>query len=104
VTAHQGLTGPQRQLFESKLTYTISGRLQHYAAQFKSANKINQTTYDRLVHLANLTAPNGGLLVEYDTVLNQLLVYLHQWAVDPQEPLYVETLRLAEQARQERRS
>jgi hypothetical protein len=100
--AHQGFTGSQRQLFESKLKYTGDATLSNYAVKFHSTGKIDQTTFDQLIHFNKITEPNSGLLVEYDTVLNQLLIYLHQWEVDPQAPLYLEVLRLAEQARQER--
>jgi hypothetical protein len=104
LAAHQGLTDRQQQLFEGKLDYVRrKGRLESYAANFRDNGKIDAATYDRLIALATLTKPNGGLLVEYDTVLNQLLIYLHQWGVDPQTPLYARTLQLAEQQRQERR-
>ncbi|TDV48710.1 DUF4157 domain-containing protein [Actinophytocola oryzae] len=104
LNAQQGLTAGQQSLFEGKLDYALRDRLKDYAAFYKSSNKIDAPTYDELIRLADLTKPNSGVLVEYDTVLNQLLVYLHRWGVDQQAPLYVETLRLAEQQRQERRS
>ncbi|GLZ42784.1 DUF4157 domain-containing protein [Actinokineospora sp. NBRC 105648] len=102
LAAHQGFSGNQEQLFSGKLDYTMRGKLEGYAMSFRNAGKIDEATFDHLLHLAELTKPNSGLLVEYDTVLNQLLVYLHQWGVDPRSPLYVEVLRLADQQRQER--
>ncbi|MFD1152019.1 eCIS core domain-containing protein [Saccharothrix hoggarensis] len=100
-----GLDNSQRRLFEGKLDYTLSKtRLMSYALSFKEKEKIDQATFDRIVHLDTLTKPNSGLLVEYDTVINQLLIYLHRWGVDPAEPLYVETRRIAGQQRGERQA
>ncbi|WP_067454301.1 eCIS core domain-containing protein [Actinomadura macra] len=105
LNAHQGLAASQEQLFEYKLDYMVEeNRLGHYATNYRNSRKIDQATYDRIMALNTLTGRNNGLLVEYDTVLNQLLVYLHQWGVDPETPLYAETLGFAEDARRERRS
>jgi hypothetical protein len=102
--AHQGMSWAQRELFASKLNYAGAKSLGGYADSFLIANKIDQATHTRLKGIENLTAPNSAVLVEYDTVINQLLVYLHQWGVPQASPLYVEVLRVARQQRRERRN
>lgn len=99
---HQGLTWDQRDLFGKKLKYAGEKSLLKYAADFRVRDLIDVPTYNQLRQIDALTAGNSGLLVEYDTVINQLLIYLHMWGVPQDSPLYVEVLRVAEQQRQER--
>ena len=71
---------------------------------FLRAGRIDQATHTRLAQIENLTQPDSAVLVEYDTVINQLLVYLHRWGVPPTSPLYAEVLRVADEQRQQRRN
>ncbi|MGH3624008.1 MAG: DUF4157 domain-containing protein [Sciscionella sp.] len=91
-------TPTQQSLIESKLTYGSSPtRVQHYIANFQAAGKIDQATVDRISHWVTIAGDRTGLMVEYDTVLNQMLVYLQLWGIDPSNAFYVR-LRQAAQA------
>lgn len=104
LNAHQGLSEDQRSLFASKLDYAGRKRLNVYADNFLRSNRIDPATHARLVQIEHLTAPNSAVLVEYDTVINQLLIYLHRWGVPQTSPLYAEVLRVAEEQRRQRHS
>ncbi len=98
------LTEDQKNLFRSKLTYATDPAkgVGRYAMLFKG--KLDDATYQRLMQIEKLSAPNSSTLVEYDTVVSQLLVYLHRWGVDPANPLYTAVTQLATELRNDRRA
>ncbi|MFY4720726.1 DUF4157 domain-containing protein [Streptomyces sp. LaBMicrA B280] len=98
------LTPDQANLFESKLTYATDPAkgVGRYAAQFK--DKLDAATHQRLMEIEGLTSPNSSTLVEYDTVVTQLLVYLHRWGVPQTDPLYTAVTQLATELRNDRRA
>ena len=66
--------------------------------------KLDAATYQRLLEIEALSAPNSSTLVEYDTVVTQLLVYLHRWGVPQTDPLYTAVAQLATELRNDRRA
>ena len=88
----------QQDLVEEKLTYGGDPtRVQRYVSTFRTAGKIDQSTADRVNHWISLVGDRTGLMVEYDTVLNQMLVYMQMWNIDASNAFYVR-LRQAAQA------
>jgi len=100
----QSLTDRQRELFDAKVKYAVEPMkgVGRYAALFKSSGKIDDPTFQRLTHIEQLSAPNSSLLVEYDPVVTQLLVYLQRWGVGQQDPLHAEVMRIAGRLRNDR--
>ena len=100
----QSLTDQQRELFDAKVKYAAEPMkgVGRYAALFKSSGKIDDPTFQRLMHIEQLSAPASSLLVEYDPVITQLLVYLQRWGVGQQDPLHAEVMRIAERLRNDR--
>ncbi|MFE2382134.1 eCIS core domain-containing protein [Streptomyces misionensis] len=98
------LTAAQSDLFRAKLDYASDPQkgVGRYAASFKSHGKIDEPTYQYLMRVELLTAKKSSVLVEYDTVITQLLVYLHRWGVAHDHPLYAEVARLAARLRSDR--
>jgi hypothetical protein len=94
----------QKQLVGGKLHYAEDpGKgVGRYAVQFHASRKIDDPTFHRLKQIEDLAKPDSSVLVEYDTVITQILVYLHQWQVDQQDPLYVAVMNLAGQLRRDR--
>ncbi|MDO0924666.1 DUF4157 domain-containing protein [Streptomyces sp. TG1A-8] len=100
----RALTTEQEGLVAAKLQYAVEPKkgVGRYAMSFKAHDRIDDPTYQRLMHIEQLSAPNSSVLVEYDTVITQLLVYLHQWGVDQQEPFHAAVMRLAARLRADR--
>ncbi|MEU3536299.1 MULTISPECIES: DUF4157 domain-containing protein [Streptomyces] len=98
------LTSAQQDLFEDKLKYAThpAKGVGRYAAFFK--DKLDPATHQRLLDIEDLTSPNSSTLVEYDTVVTQLLVYLHRWGVPQADPLYTAVTQLATELRDDRRA
>ncbi|MFY1701233.1 hypothetical protein ACN28G_05775 [Micromonospora sp. WMMA1923] len=102
LTADKQLTAAQRSLFASKLQYVQEqATVGVYAERYYSFGKIDAATRDRLVGVDALIA-NSGVLVEFDTVINQLLVYLQMWKISTTTPLHARVLAIAEQQQQQR--
>jgi hypothetical protein len=102
LAADETLTADQKDLVQRKLDYAktpVKG-VARYAANLRST--IDDATYERLKQIEELSKPNSSVLVEYDTVVTQILVYLHRWEADQQQPFYVEIMRLAAQLRADR--
>ncbi|MEW2119942.1 hypothetical protein AB0945_33120 [Streptomyces sp. NPDC005474] len=94
----------QQSLLEEKLVYgSRPQRLEMYASSFEKAGKITTAQHDRLIGWGKAAGDASGTLVEYDTVLNQMLIYLHMWHTSQDNPFYV-LLRAAAQAAYGRRS
>ncbi|MFD3802128.1 DUF4157 domain-containing protein [Streptomyces sp. NPDC058611] len=98
------VTGRQRSLIENKLEYmTKNGQMGKYVAGFKAKlNAEDETRTQMLEALAREESEASASLVEYDTVLTQLLVYLHSWRVPVDHPFYREVRRLAQAQREGR--
>ncbi|KIF67429.1 hypothetical protein HY68_00400, partial [Streptomyces sp. AcH 505] len=94
----------QHELLEEKLVYGAQPhKLEQYASSFEWAGKITAAQKERLVGWGKAAGEASGTLVEYDTVLNQMLIYLHMWQTSQDNPFYVR-LREAAQAAYDRRS
>lgn len=99
-----GFSDFQQRMLEEKLVYGgAGGKLKKYADSFAAAGKITPEQQAQLIAWDAAAGPASGTLVEYDTVINQMLVYLHLWETDPNHPFYVE-LRAAAQVAFDRRS
>ncbi|MEV1082696.1 hypothetical protein AB0I98_31460 [Streptomyces sp. NPDC050211] len=94
----------QQEMLQEKLVYGAQPRtLERYAHNFERSGKITTAQKERLVGWGEAAGNASGTLVEYDTVLNQMLIYLHMWQISQNNPFYVR-LRAAAQAAYERRS
>ncbi|HKR51716.1 MAG TPA: hypothetical protein VJT72_19460 [Pseudonocardiaceae bacterium] len=92
-------TPTQQGLIESKLTYGSSPtRVQSYIASFTAAGKIDKDTVDRINRWVSSAGDRTGLMVEYDTVLNQMLVYMEVWGIDRSNAFYVRLREAAQVA------
>ncbi|MFD5347242.1 hypothetical protein ACFWJY_26625 [Streptomyces anulatus] len=99
-----GFSDFQQRMLEEKLGYGgESGKLKKYADSFAAAGKITPEQQAQLTAWDAAAGQASGTLVEYDTVINQMLVYLHLWETDQNHPFYVE-LRAAAQVAFDRRS
>lgn len=84
-----GFAPDQLQLLQEKLDYgTEGGKLARYATAFRTAGKITEEEKTRLIGWDAAAGANSGTLVEYDTVLNQMLVWLHMWRIPQQNAFY----------------
>uniref|UniRef100_A0AAU3HYM8 Uncharacterized protein n=1 Tax=Streptomyces sp. NBC_01393 TaxID=2903851 RepID=A0AAU3HYM8_9ACTN len=94
----------QQGMLEEKLGYGAQPqKLEQYASSFEKAGKITAAQKEQLVGWGSAAGDASGTLVEYDTVLNQMLIYLHMWQTSQDNPFYVR-LRAAAQAAYDRRS
>lgn len=94
----------QQSMLDEKLVYGAQPeKLEQYASSFEKAGKITAAQKERLVGWGKAAGNASGTLVEYDTVLNQMLIYLHMWQISQDNPFYVR-LRAAAQAAYDRRS
>lgn len=94
----------QLALINSKLQYAKGQKLLIYASSYEKSGKIDTATGARLKSLAARIGEGNSVLVEYDTVLTQLLVYMHQWKIPQSNPFYSEVREAAQQAGNERRT
>ncbi|MGW4734918.1 hypothetical protein ACWEQC_38155 [Streptomyces shenzhenensis] len=94
----------QQTMLQEKLVYGARPyTLERYAYNFERSGKITTAQKERLVGWGEAAGDASGTLVEYDTVLNQMLIYLHMWQTSQNNPFYAR-LRAAAQAAYERRS
>ncbi|MFB6988073.1 hypothetical protein ACFC0C_13720 [Streptomyces sp. NPDC056178] len=94
----------QQEMLKEKLVYGAQPhKLERYADSFEKAGKITAAQKERLVGWGRAAGDASGALVEYDTVLNQMLIYLHMWQTSQDNPFYVR-LRAAARAAYDRRS
>ncbi|MEU9608223.1 DUF4157 domain-containing protein [Streptomyces sp. NPDC048057] len=103
MSEQQGFTPRQVSMIDFKLRYAKGDKLGTYASNFRSAGKIDQRTADWARRLAAAIGDGSSTLVEYDTVLTQLLTYLHMWKVPASNAFHARVLALAEQAQRDRR-
>jgi hypothetical protein len=104
LAASGALNADQQGLVKFKLDYATDRRkgVLVYADNYLMAKKIDQAQYERLKHIDELSAPHSSVLVEYDPIFTQILVYLHQWGVDQADPFYDAVMREATRLRTER--
>ncbi len=99
--AEQGLYGDQRNLIATKLTYPTEKSVGVYATNYFAAGKIDVPTRDRLTAVDGITG-SSGVLIEYDTVITQILVLLRLWDVAATTPFHARVLAVAQQQQQQR--
>jgi hypothetical protein len=85
----------QKSLVESKLAYAKGNSLTKYAGDFLRAGKIDKATHDKVKEMAIFA---NNTIIEFDPVVNQILVYMHSWKIKQNSPFYAELLRIAERA------
>jgi hypothetical protein len=92
-------------MLKEKLVYGAQPhKLEMYANSFEKAGKISAAQKERLVRWGQAAGDASGTLVEYDTVLNQMLIYLHMWRTSQDNPFYVKLRAVAKAAYDRRRS
>ncbi|MER6106072.1 hypothetical protein ABT115_28220 [Streptomyces sp. NPDC001832] len=97
--------GFQQRMLKEKLVYGAQPhKLEMYANSFEKAGKITAAQKERLVGWGKAAGDASGTLVEYDTVLNQMLIYLHMWRTSQDNPFYVKLRAVARAAYDRRRS
>lgn len=90
-------TESQVSLLKNKVKYPIDeiqGNAKRYIGSHQG--EIEPTVYTRLVSLAERGMNNS--VVEYDTVINQMLLYMYLWKIDPETPFYKMVATLAQEA------
>lgn len=96
----------QWDLVQEKLKYGREEKLGLYLARFHEAGRIDDATFNKLKPLAfpgnPLYIPNNSVLVEYDSVLNQMLIYMHIWQIPENNPFYKKLREYATGAYEER--
>ncbi|MGV9316080.1 hypothetical protein ACWDR0_28415 [Streptomyces sp. NPDC003691] len=93
----------QQNMLQEKLVYGSQPyKLARYATNFGATGKITSEEKARLLRWDEAAGDASGTLVEYDTVLNQMLVYLHMWGTAPENTFYTKLREAAETAYQRR--
>lgn len=87
----------QKALIKDKLEYAIQDKLGLYVARFREANKIDQPTATKLMAVRD-AIPENNTLIEYDSVVNQCLIYMQQWNIPQVDPFYVKLMQVAQDA------
>ena len=91
------LTEAQTALVKSKLKYASGGKVGHYVSTFLSAKKISKKEAEEI----NAKIERVGLdntVIEYDSVVNQILIYMRLWKVRKNNLLYKKVRDYAQQA------
>ncbi|MEW1547969.1 hypothetical protein [Streptomyces tsukubensis] len=95
----------QQNMLQEKLVYGSQPyKLARYATNFGATGKISPDEKARLLRWDEAAGDASGTLVEYDTVLNQMLVYLHMWGTAPENTFYTRLREAAETAYERRES
>jgi hypothetical protein len=98
ITNATGLDGGQKGELQDKANYPVSGKFQTYLTNFKKL--LGVPTHTRLTGLMR-----RGLdceLIEYDTVVNQMMMWCYLWGLELSHPLYRELRVLAKVAYDQR--
>ncbi|MEV6162366.1 hypothetical protein AB0L71_10665 [Streptomyces sp. NPDC052052] len=97
--------GFQQRILREKLVYGAQPhKLEKYADAFAKKGSITAEQKERLIGWGKAAGEASGTLVEYDTVLNQMLVYLHMWQTSQDNPFYVKLRAAAKVAYDRRRN
>jgi hypothetical protein len=126
LAANTTLAPDQRALVLSKVDYAEQDKLPLYVSRYADAGRAARATEAKGGPTAATAGQKGdfyegevtpmtavvnalqaahlptSLLVEYDTVINQILVYLHLWQVPQGNALYVKLLEIGQEASAER--
>jgi hypothetical protein len=119
------LNDRQKGLLHEKINYGYEDKLQLYAARFQDAaiqfrkdadrllladptsleglrKRAKADTYDldrQIMSTAALAAPRqSSVFIEYETVMNQMLIYMHQWGIPAHNPFYTKLRQVAQDA------
>ncbi len=110
----------QKDLIQSKLDYAKESKLKKYAESYRTAgqarldgnpplgsNKYNEGQYYMRLHnqvnrIAQLVPDGNSTLIEYDTVMNQILVYMHMWNIPQSNSFYAHLRLVAQEAYDDR--
>lgn len=92
----------QLRLIENALSYGSGNVLGRYVAKYHQAGKISEEDAQKWRTVSE-QVPHDALLVEYDTVVNQMLVYMHLAGVSPAHRFHERLLTLGKEALDYRR-
>jgi hypothetical protein len=95
------LNADQKSLVHSKIEYGKSNKLGQYAANYFAARKIDAGQRD---YINDLATKANNAVIEYDTVVNQMLVYMARWQVPLNNALYTKIREVAQEAFDYRRN
>jgi hypothetical protein len=100
----QNWTDGQYQLLRGKILYpTDSNRTpERYALSLKEAKKITEEEYNNVVRWIKMGVNNT--IIEFDTVINQMMYLMTAWKVDPENEFYKKLREIAEEAYNYRQS
>jgi hypothetical protein len=82
-----------------KLEYPRKGGtsgVQRYISSFFDSKKITVQEKEKAESYVNKGMDNT--VIEFDTVINQMLIYMHQWKIDRENPFYKLLYTVAEDA------
>jgi hypothetical protein len=91
-------TESQRGVLISKIKYPVQGKntLGSYAVSFRNKGELTDSERDRILGLEARGANNT--LIEFDTVVNQMMFLMTAWSVRADDPFYVVLKRVAQEA------
>lgn len=94
----------QLRVLDEKVTYPIEGKntLQSYADTFKKKNELTDLEYQRINGL--VTAGANNTLIEFDTVINQMMFLMTAWKIPANNPFYLALKPVAAEAHTHRTS
>jgi hypothetical protein len=95
------LNEDQKSLVRSKIEYGKNNKLGQYAANYFAANKIDVGQRD---YINDLATKANNAVIEYDTVVNQMLVYMARWQLPLNNALYTKIREVAQEAFDYRRN
>jgi hypothetical protein len=96
-TADKTFVPRQRALINTQLGYMKQDKMLTYVTNFEKAGKLPATDAAKLKLLAP-TVPFSSLLIEYDTVINQLLLLMHTWEIPRSNAFYKKVEKAADEA------
>ncbi|QMU66979.1 DUF4157 domain-containing protein [Streptacidiphilus sp. P02-A3a] len=103
---HKDAFSPTAQsLLDEKLSYGAApGKVAQYARSLSAPPnpRVDEAEKARMLAWDAAVGDDSGLLVEYDTVMNQMLVYLHLWKTPADNPFYVKLRAVAAQLYRDR--
>jgi len=97
------LSSRQQSLVRIQLGYMKQDKMLTYVTNFEKAGKLPATDAAKLKLLAP-TIPSSSLLIEYDTVINQLLLLMHTWEIPRSNALYKKIEKAAADAYEHRQA